>query len=254
MQLKTVQSIEKLEEQRVLLRLDLNVPLKNGQVAKEGQERIIRSLPTIKYLQERGAKIIIVAHLGRPEGKVVKKYSLKPVALALSKLLKTPVTLWDKDITSYRKMSEELEAGQVVILENIRFQEREQKNCKRLAKKLSYLADIYVNDAFANIHRQDTSMYTITYFLPSYAGLLLQEEIKYLSKTQAEEAGLVVLLGGAKVSTKIKLIKKFILSAENIMIGGAIANTMLAAKGLTPYKVGVGGKATSEVMKESSLL
>ena len=183
MQLKTVQSIEKLEEQRVLLRLDLNVPLKNGQVAKEGQERIIRSLPTIKYLQERGAKIIIVAHLGRPEGKVVKKYSLKPVALALSKLLKTPVTLWDKDITSYRKMSEELEAGQVVILENIRFQEREQKNCKRLAKKLSYLADIYVNDAFANIHRQDTSKYTITYFLPSYAGLLLQEEIKYLSKT-----------------------------------------------------------------------
>lgn len=237
MQLKTIQSIAKdLEDKRVLLRLDLNVPLKNGQVAKEGQERIIRSLPTIQYLQEQGAKIIIVAHLGRPEGKVVKKYSLKPVADVLAKMLKVKIELWDKEFSTYRQASQELDSGQIVMLENIRFQEREQKNCKRLAKKLSNLADIYVNDAFANIHRQDTSMYTITYFLPSYAGLLLQEEIKYLAKAQADDAGLVVLLGGAKVSTKIKLIKKFILSADNILIGGAIANTMLAAKGISVGK------------------
>lgn len=236
MQLKTIQSIENLEDKRVLLRLDLNVPIKNDKVARGGAERLIRSLPTISYLQDRGAKIIIVAHLGRPEGRVVKKYSLKPVASALSKLLKQPIALWDKDISSYRLSSQELAPGQIVMLENIRWQEREQKNCKKLAKKLSYLADLYINDAFANIHRQDTSMYTITYFLPSYAGLLLQEEVKYLSKASADDAGLVVLLGGAKVSTKIKLIKKFILSAETIMVGGAIANTMLAAKGLNVGK------------------
>ncbi|MFA5127258.1 MAG: phosphoglycerate kinase [Patescibacteria group bacterium] len=232
MQLKKIQDIDEFDSQRVLLRLDLNVPIKNGQVAKGGEERLLRSLPTIKYLRAQGAKIIIVAHLGRPEGRTVRKYSLRPVANKLSKMLRAPVEFWPGNISKYYSASRRLSAGQVVMLENIRFQPKEQKNCKKLAKRLSQLADIYVNDAFGNIHRLDSSMHAITYFLPSYAGFLLQDEVKYLSEVLATRDGLMVILGGAKVSTKIDLIKKFVQIADRILMGGAIANTLLAARGL----------------------
>lgn len=234
MKLRSINKVQ-LKNKKVLLRLDLNVPIKNGRVPINGQERIWRSLPTIKYLLAKKASIIIVAHLGRPDGKVVEKYSLKPVANALQKILGQPVNFWSGDFVDYIAESEKLKPGQVVLLENIRFYPAEQKGDKAFAKKLSQLADIYINDAFGNIHRTDASMLAITYYLPSYAGFLLQEEIKNLSSILASRQGLAVILGGAKISSKIALIKKFNKIADHIFIGGAMANTFLKSQG---YELG----------------
>ncbi len=234
MKLRSINKVQ-LKNKKVLLRLDLNVPIKNGRVPINGQERIWRSLPTIKYLLAKKASIIIVAHLGRPDGKVVEKYSLKPVANALQKILGQPVNFWSGDFVDYIAESEKLKPGQIVLLENIRFYPAEQKGDKAFAKKLSQLADIYINDAFGNIHRTDASMLAITYYLPSYAGFLLQEEIKNLSSILASRQGLAVILGGAKISSKIALIKKFNKIADHIFIGGAMANTFLKSQG---YELG----------------
>lgn len=230
MELRSINKLA-LKNQRVLLRLDLNVPIKNGRVPKDGQERILRALPTIKFLLAKKASIIIVAHLGRPDGQVVEKYSLKPVALALQKILGKKIIFWSGDFADHIEASRQLKPGQIVLLENIRFYPAEQKGDKVFAKKLSQLADIYVNDAFGNIHRSDASMQAITYYLPSYAGFLLQDEIKNLSSILASRQGLAVILGGAKISSKIGLLKKFNKIADHILIGGAMANTFLASQG-----------------------
>lgn len=221
----------KVKNKRVLLRLDLNVPIKNGRVSRDGQERLVRSLPTIRYLLEQKAKIIIVAHLGRPEGKPKQVYSLQPVALALQDLLKKEIIFLSDNFKKYQTVSRDLAPGQIVVLENIRFYPQEQKGDKKFAKDLSRLADVYVNDAFGNIHRSDASMLAITYYLPSYAGLLLQDEVKNLSSILASRQGLAVILGGAKISSKINLLKKFNKIADNIFIGGAMANTFLKSQG-----------------------
>ncbi|MFA6252857.1 MAG: phosphoglycerate kinase [Patescibacteria group bacterium] len=234
MPLRSINNIQ-LKNQRVLLRLDLNVPLKNGQVPKDGQERLLRALPTIKYLLAKKASVIIVAHLGRPEGKIVEKYSLRPVATALQKVLGKKIIFWPDNFEKYFPASKKLKPGQIVLLENIRFYSGEQKGDKNFAKKLSGLADIYVNDAFGNIHRPDASMLAITHYLPSYAGFLLQEEIKNLSAILASRQGLVVILGGAKISSKINLLKKFNKIADHLLIGGAMANTFLKSQ---KYEVG----------------
>jgi 3-phosphoglycerate kinase len=231
MQLKTIRQIKSLKNKRVLLRLDLNIPLGKRGIRPEDTWRLQKAIPTINYLVNKGAKVIIVAHLGRPEGKKVKKLSLKPIADYLARLTGRSIELWTKDITSYPAASQELLSRQVVMLENIRFQPREKKNCKRLAKSLSKLADIYVNDAFGNMHRSDTSMLAITEFLPSYAGLLVAEEVKHLSKVLQTKKGLVVMFGGAKVTTKIKLIRKFLRRADAVLLGGMLANTLLVARG-----------------------
>lgn len=220
-----------VKNQRVLLRLDLNVPIKDGRVSKDGQERIVRSLPTIRHLLKNKAKIIIVAHLGRPEGQKVAKYSLEPVARALQRLLKKEIIFWPDDFTKYQSATHELRPGQIVLLENIRFYPQEQEGDRQFAKDLSRLADVYVNDAFGNIHRSDASMLAITYYLPSYAGLLLQDEIKNLSSVLDSRQGLMLVLGGAKISTKINLLKKFNKISDKIFIGGAMANTFLKSQG-----------------------
>lgn len=230
MELRSINKVA-LKNKRVLLRLDLNVPIKNAKVPKDGQERILRALPTIKFLLAKKASIIIVAHLGRPDGKVVEKYSLKPVANALQKILGQKIIFWSGDFADHIADSHQLKSGQIVLLENIRFYPAEQKGDKVFAKKLSQLADIYVNDAFGNIHRSDASMQAITYYLPSYAGFLLQDEIKNLSSILASRQGLAVILGGAKISSKIGLLKKFNKIADHILIGGAMANTFLASQG-----------------------
>jgi 3-phosphoglycerate kinase len=230
MELRSINKVA-LKNKRVLLRLDLNVPIQNGKVPKDGQERILRSLQTIKFLLAKKASIIIVAHLGRPDGQVVEKYSLKPVALALQKVLGKKIIFWDGDFVDHIEESKKLKPGQIVLLENIRFYPEEQKGDKVFAKKLSQLADLYVNDAFGNIHRSDASMQAITYHLPSYAGFLLQDEIKNLSSILASRSGLVVILGGAKISSKIGLLKKFDKIADHILIGGAMASTFLASLG-----------------------
>lgn len=233
MQLKLISSLKNLKNKRVLLRLDLNVAVsKNKQILKTDAWRLDKALPTLEYLVKKQAKVIIIAHSGRPNGKIVKDLSLAPQAKYLSKLLKQKIAIWPGELTQYAEASHELANGQVVMLENIRYHAREQKNCKRLAKALSNLGDIYVNDAFGNIHRDhDTSMLQITRFLPSYAGFLIAEEVKYLQQILAQPKKLTMVFGGAKVSTKLFLIQKFLNKSEHILLGGMLANTVLASKG-----------------------
>lgn len=233
MQLKLISSFKNLKNKRVLLRLDLNVAVaKNKQILKTDAWRLDKAKLTLDYLIKKQAKVIIIAHAGRPNGQVVKDLSLAPQAKYLSKLLKQNISLWPGDLKQYVELSKKLKNGQVVMLENIRFQEREQKNCQRLAKSLSLLGDIYVNDAFGNIHRDhDTSMLAITKFLPSYAGFLVACEVKYLNQILAKPKKLTMIFGGAKVSSKLFLIQKFLNKADNILLGGMLANTVLASQG-----------------------
>lgn len=232
MELKTIKAFKAWRGKRVLLRLDLNVPIHKNQVDPKDAWRLERALPTIRFLLKNKAKIIIVAHLGRPNGKFVKNLSLKPIVKYLTKVLKQDISLWSDDLEKYVSQSYDLKPGQIVMLENIRFHAREQKNCKRLAKKLAKLADVYVNDAFGNIHRDhDTSMLQITKFLPSYAGFLIAEEVKYLNQILAQPKKLTMVFGGAKVSSKLFLIQKFLNKSDNILLGGMLANTVLASRG-----------------------
>jgi len=231
MKLNSIKQIKNLKTKRVLLRLDLNVPIKKGKIRQADTWRLEQAVLTVNYLANKGARVIILAHLGRPNGKKVKALSLRPVAEYLSKLTGRAIDLWDNDLINYQTASQELAFGQVVMLENIRFHPQEKKNCKRLAKTLSKLADIYVNDAFGNIHRQHTSMLAITEFLPCYAGLRLIEEVKQLTNILQIKKGLVFLLGGAKVVTKIELLKRFIRKADYVLLGGMVANTFLVARG-----------------------
>ena len=236
MKLKNIKDIKNLKGKRVLLRLDLNVPLnKKGKVDKHQDWRLEKALPTIKYLVTKKAKIIIVAHLGRPEGKVVPKLSMLPVANRLSRLIKKPIEFWADDFRDYYEDSEALENSSIAMLENIRFQPREKMNCKRLAKALSKLGDIYINDAFGNIHRNHSSMEAVTNYLPSYSGLLIQEEIEQLSQVLQTKKGLVCIIGGAKIATKVKLIEKLSKQADNVLVGGALANNFIKAEG---YSIG----------------
>ncbi|MBP9802234.1 phosphoglycerate kinase [Patescibacteria group bacterium] len=232
MKLNTIKQVKTWRDKRVLLRLDLNVVIHKNKVHPKDAWRLERALPTIKFLLKNQAKVIIVAHLGRPNAKVMPDLSLKPVVKYLSQSLKQDIKLWAGNLEEYVDHSKKLKAGQLVMLENIRFHAREQKNCRKLAKKLANLADIYVNDAFSNMHRdKDTSMMTITKFLPSYAGLLVEDEIKHLSAILASKKGLGVVFGGAKVSTKIGFLHKISQQAQVVFLGGILANTVLASRG-----------------------
>ncbi|OGY93720.1 MAG: phosphoglycerate kinase [Candidatus Komeilibacteria bacterium RIFOXYC1_FULL_37_11] len=235
MTLKVINQIKNLDNKRVLLRLDLNVPFSDGQVDKEDDKRVQTALPTIKYLLSKKAKVIIVAHLGRPKDKVVPSLSMSPISVYLSKVLKKKVTFWPGNFRDYLEESFKIKPGSVVMIENIRFEPGEKKNSKELARDLSRLADIYVDDAFGNIHRQDASMHAICDFLPAYAGLLVAEEVKHLSNIYKVKKGLVYIFGGAKAETKIKLIKKVMTKAEAILVGGPLASTLLKSAG---YNVG----------------
>lgn len=210
----------------VLLRTDFNVPLKNGKITDK--KRIKESLPTIKYLLKKRAKIIIVSHLGRPDGKIVSELMLDPIAKELQKLIgKKVAKLNFKD-----DIKNELGKKSIVLLENIRFYPEEEKNNLDFAKKLSELADIYVNDAFGASHRVHASIVGIKKFLPSYYGFLVEKEIKMLSQLlKNPKRPFVVILGGAKVSDKIKTIENLAKIADTVLIGGAMAFTFLKAKG-----------------------
>ena len=218
MKLKIIKQLKNFQGQRALLRLDLNVavPVK-GKLGAEDNLRLLKVLPTIKYLVQHQAAVIIVAHLGRPQGKVVKSLSLKPVTDYLAKLSGRRIDFWQKNISECVKSSKQMAPGQVAMLENIRFYPGEEADSPAFSKQLSCLADIYVNDAFGNIHRASASMLGVTKYLPSYAGLLLAEEVDKLNKIFQTKRGLMVVLGGAKISTKISLIKKFIKSADQVL-------------------------------------
>ena len=231
---KTVKDID-VKGKKVLVRCDFNVPLdENGKITDN--TRITAALPTIKYLMENGAKVILCSHLGRPKGEVNEKYSLKPVAEELTKLLDTDVK-FASDITgeSAKEVSSSLKDGEVALLENVRFDPREEKNEDSLSVELAALSDgIYVNDAFGTAHRAHSSTEGVAHHVDeAVAGFLMQKEIEFLNGTlENPEKSFVAILGGAKVSDKIGVIENLLNKVDEILIGGGMAYTFLKAKGL----------------------
>lgn len=227
---KTVEDID-VNGKRVLMRVDFNVPIKDGEVGDD--TRIRAALPTIEYLLDKGAALILCSHLGRPKGGVDPKYSLKPVANYLSKLLKKPVAFSDDCIGSIAEdASKKIKSGEVLLLENTRFHPEEEKNDISMSKKLASLAQIFVNDAFGSAHRAHASTEGVARFLPAVAGFLMEKEIRYLGKAMDNpKHPFVAILGGAKISDKIGVIKNLLTKADAVLIGGGMANTFLKAKG-----------------------
>ena len=220
-----------LKQKKILLRLDLNVPLDNDRITDT--TRIDKILPTIKYLLKNDAKIIILSHVGRPKGRIVNKLSLKPICENLKKKLNENikfVTKSLKEIDSSDLFTDQDE--KIVILENLRFYQEEEENNIEFAKHLARLADIYVNDAFSCSHRAHASIFEITKFLPSFAGLQLNLEIDALNKiTSKIKRPVTCIIGGSKISSKINIIKNLIPKFDNIVIVGGMANNVLKYKG-----------------------
>ena len=227
---KTVRDID-VNGKKVLVRVDFNVPLKDGEVSDD--TRIRGALPTIQYLLDKGAAVILCSHLGRPKGVADPKYSLKPVAEYLKGLVSNPVYFADDCIgESAQKAAAELKPGEILVLENTRYYKGEEKNDLDLAKGLADLADLYVNDAFGTAHRAHSSTEGVTHFKPGVAGFLLEKEIQYLSSAVEDpKRPFVAILGGAKISDKIGVIKNLLNKADKVLIGGGMANTFFAAQG-----------------------
>lgn len=232
---KTFKDID-VTGKRVFVRVDFNVPQDDsGKITDD--TRIRAALPTINYLVKQNAKVILCSHLGRPKGVVNEKFSLAPVAARLQELLGIKVTL-AKDVIgpSAKELTSSMKEGEIVLLENVRFHAEEEKNDDAFAKELASLADVYVNDAFGAAHRAHASTAGIAKYLPAVAGFLMDSEIMALTNaTENAEKPLVVILGGAKVSDKIGVISALMTKANTLLIGGAMANTFLVAKG---YGVG----------------
>ena len=227
---KTVRDID-VNGKKVLVRVDFNVPLKDGVVGDD--TRIRGALPTIQYLLDNGAAVILCSHLGRPKGERDPQYSLAPVAEYLKGLVSNPVYFADDCIgESAQKAAAELKPGEILVLENTRYYKGEEKNDLDLAKGLADLADLYVNDAFGTAHRAHSSTEGVTHFKPGVAGFLLEKEIQYLSSAVEDpKRPFVAILGGAKISDKIGVIKNLLNKADKVLIGGGMANTFFAAQG-----------------------
>ena len=225
--MRSILNERNLKNKKILLRLDLNVPFKNGEVSDS--TRIDKILPTLKFLIQQKTKIIILSHVGRPKGKIVNELSLKPICENLKKKLNTSVKLITKNIYEiknkdfFEKFDEE-----IFILENIRFYIEEEKNDHKFAEHLASLGDIYVNDAFSCSHRAHASIYQISQYLPSYSGLQLDLEVAALNKITAEiTKPITCIIGGSKISTKIDIIKNLIPKFDNIIIVGGMANNFI---------------------------
>lgn len=231
---RTIKDID-VRGKRVLARMDFNVKMEDGKITND--KRIRASLPTIKYLMEHGARLILCSHLGRPKGQVVPEFSLRPVAERLSELLGVSVKMADDVVgESAKKLSSELSDGEVMLIENVRYEAGETKNDLELSKKLAALADIYVNDAFGSCHRAHSSTAGVAEFLPSAVGYLIQKEIEYIGGAlENPKRPLIVILGGAKVSDKIGVITNLLDKADTLIVGGGMAYTFMKSLG---HKIG----------------
>lgn len=234
---RNIKDVE-VKGEKVIVRVDFNVPLdENSQITDE--TRIIAALPTIQYLIEQGAKVILVSHLGRPKGKVNKKYSLEPVAQVLADRLEKEVTFASDDTVvgeNAQKAVNEIKDGEVILLENVRFRKEETKNEENFAKELASLGDIFVNDAFGTAHRAHASTAGIAQFLPAFSGMLIEKELEIMGGTiEDPERPFVAILGGAKVSDKIGVINHLLEKVDSLLIGGGMAYTFLKAQG---YEIG----------------
>jgi len=228
---KTIRDID-VKGKKVLVRVDFNVPMKDGVITDD--TRITAALPTIKYLMEHGAAVILCSHLGRPKGGPEAKFSLAPVAEYLGKLLGKKVAFASDCVGALAEdAAKALKFGEVLVLENTRFHPEEEANDLNFAKGMASLADLYVNDAFGTAHRAHASTEGVTHFLPGVAGFLMEKEIQYLGQAIASpKKPFVAILGGAKVSDKIGVIKNLLNKADEILIGGGMANTFFKAMGL----------------------
>jgi phosphoglycerate kinase len=228
---RTVQEMD-CAGKRVLVRVDFNVPLKDGRVTDD--TRIRAALPTIELLRERGASLVLVSHLGRPKGKADPALSMKPVGERLAELLDAPVRLAPAVVgEDVETMAEGLSPGDVLLLENVRYEPGETENDPQLAAGLAELADLYVNDAFGAAHRAHASTAGVAGLLPGYAGLLLEKELTELTRVVEDpQRPLVVVLGGAKVTDKVGVIDRFLEVADEILIGGAMCFSFFRAQGL----------------------
>jgi phosphoglycerate kinase len=231
---KTLRDLE-VQGKRVLVRVDFNVPMQDGQITDD--RRIRESLPTILYLLERGAKVILMSHLGRPKGKPDPQYSLRPVAERLSELLGRPVRFLEDCVgEAVEQAVQAMAPGEVVLLENLRFHPEEEANDDGFARALARLGDLYVNDAFGSAHRAHASTEGVAHYLPAVAGFLMEKELRYLGSVLTQpERPFVAILGGAKVHDKIGVIQNLLPKVDRLLIGGGMAFTFLKAQG---YEIG----------------
>jgi phosphoglycerate kinase len=228
---KTVKDID-LKDKHVLMRVDFNVPMQGGKVTDD--KRIRASLPTIKYVLDQGASLILMSHLGRPKSASDSEFSLRPVSEVLASLLGIPVKMAPDFVGSeVETMVKELQPGEVLMLENTRFHPGEEKNDLELAKQMSVFGEVYVNDAFGSAHRAHSSTEGVARFLPAVSGFLMEQELEYLGRAVANpEHPYIAILGGAKISDKIDVVESLLSKADKLIIGGGMANTFLAAQGL----------------------
>jgi len=230
MKIKSVKTAD-VKDKQVLVRVDFNVPMENNKVTDD--TRITEALPTINYLLEKGAKVILMSHLGRPDGKIVENLKLDPIAEKLSELIEKPVKKLNDCIgPEVEQAIKNMRTGEIILMENTRFHPEEENCDKEFSKKLASLGQLAVIDSFGTAHRKHASTYGIARFIPAYAGLLVEKEINALSNLMEHtERPFVIIMGGSKIQTKIGVMKNFLGKADHFLVGGGLANTFLAAKG-----------------------
>ena len=228
---KTVKDID-IKNKRVLMRVDFNVPMADGKVTDD--KRIKASLPTIQYVLDQGASLILMSHLGRPKSASDLTFSLRAASETLATLLNRPVQMAPDCIgAEVEKMAKALKPGEVLMLENTRFHAGEEKNDLEFARQLASLGDVYVNDAFGSAHRAHASTEGVARFLPAVSGFLMEQELEYLGRAVSNPVHpYIAILGGAKISDKILVVESLLSKCDKLIVGGGMANTFLAAKGL----------------------
>ena len=246
-QFKTIEDLGDISGKKILLRADLNVPMRLGKITDVTRIRAV--IPTVKALLAAGAKVILLSHFGRPKGEVNPKMSLKPISTTLKRAFETPILFLENCIGDDLKKAIDEADEKVILLENIRFHPEEEENDPAFAKKLANLGDAFVNDAFSAAHRAHASTEGITKFIPSVAGKALEKELAALeSALGAPEKPVVALVGGAKVSSKLGVLTNLVKKVDHLIIGGGMANTFLAAQG-----VNVGASLCEHGLKEIAL-